>query len=69
MTTSSLYHTQGIRGYKYQKTHRAKDIEIYYLHSTATELACPVCRSIDTTIVQTGKVRDIRGLSIGLKKR
>ncbi len=69
MTTSSLYHTQGIRGYKYQKTHRTKDTEIYFLHSTATELACPVCQSTDTSIVQTGRNRNIRGLSIGLKKR
>jgi hypothetical protein len=69
MTTSSLYHTQGIRGYKYQKTQRTKDTEIYSLHSTASHLACPACQSKDTSIVQTGKTRDIRGLSIGLKKR
>jgi hypothetical protein len=35
MTISSLYHTQGIRGYKYQKTERTADTEIYYLHSKA----------------------------------
>lgn len=69
MTTSSLYHTQGIRGYKYQKTHRTKDTEIYFLHSTATALACPACRSADTSLVETGKTRDIRGLHIGFKKR
>lgn len=69
MTTSSLYHTQGIRGYKYQKTERTKDTEIYYLHSTAKQLDCPRCQSRDTSIVRTGKTRDIRGLCIGLKKR
>jgi hypothetical protein len=69
MTTSSLYHTQGIRGYNYQKTERTKDTEIYYLHSNALQLACPVCNSRQTSIVETGKTRDIRGLCIGLKKR
>ena len=38
MTISSLYHTQGIRGYKYQKTERTKDTEIYDLHSKALRL-------------------------------
>ena len=69
MTTSSLYHTQGIRGYKYQKTERTGDCEIYYLHSTTKQLACPRCQSRDTSIVQTGRTRDIRGLCIGFKKR
>jgi hypothetical protein len=68
MTTSSLYHTQGIRGYKYQKTTRTADTEIYHLHSTAKKLSCPSCRSWETSIVKTGKVRDIRGLCIGFKK-
>ena len=69
MTISSLYHTQGIRGYKYQKTGRTKDTEIYYLHSKALRVACPGCNSRQTSLVQTGKTRDIRGLCIGLKKR
>lgn len=69
MTTSCLYHTQGIRGFKYQKSERRADTEIYYLHSTASHLACPCCGCKDTCIVKTGKTRDIRGLCIGLKKR
>ena len=69
MTTSSGYHTQGIRGYKYQKTLRKGDTEIYYLHSKALNLPCPCCHSKNTSIVQTGKIRDIRGLCIGFKKR
>ncbi len=68
MTTSSLYHTQGIRGFKCQKTERTKDTEIYYLHSTAKNLACSRCQSKVTTLVRTGKTREIRGLCIGLKK-
>jgi hypothetical protein len=69
MQTSSLYHTQGIRGYQYQKTERRSGTEIYYLHSMHKQLDCPVCQSRETSIVQTGKVRDIRGLCIGFKKR
>jgi hypothetical protein len=69
MTISSLYHTQGIRGYKYQKTTRTADTEVYHLHSMAKQLPCPGCRSWETSIVETGNVRDIRGLRIGFKKR
>lgn len=68
MTTSCLYHTQGIVGYKYQKTERIGKTEIYYLHSTAKFLSCPRCRSANTTLVKTGKSRDIRGVFIGFKK-
>ncbi len=69
MLISSLQHTQGIVGYNYQKTERTKDTEIYYLHSRAMRLACPQCGSWSTSIVETGKTRDIRGLCIGFKKR
>ena len=69
MTTSSLYHTQGIRGFKYQKTERSGNTEVYYLHSTASHLPCCHCGCRNTSIVKTGKTRDIRGLFIGLKKR
>lgn len=68
MTTSCLYHTQGIIGFKYQRTERLGKTEIYHLHSTAHSLSCPRCRSGNTTIVKTGKSRDIRGLFIGFKK-
>ena len=44
MTISSLYHAQGILGYKYQKTTRTADTEIYPLHSRAKQLLCPDCR-------------------------
>jgi len=68
MTTSCLYHTQGIRGYKYEKTERIGLTEIYYLHSTTHSLSCPCCGSKETTLVKTGKARDIRGLCIGFKQ-
>jgi len=69
MAISFLYPTQRIRDYKYQKTKRTKDTEIYYLHSKARRLACPGCNSRQTSLVQTGKTRNIRGLCIGLHQR
>lgn len=69
MTTSNLYHTQGIRDYKYQKTERAGDTEIYYLNSNNFIKSCSCCKSEQISVVKTGKTRDIRGLFIGLKKR
>ena len=68
MTTSTLFHTQGIRGFKYVKTHRKNGTEYYYVRSSATHLSCPCCRSAQTAIVNTGKVREIRGLHVGFKK-
>ncbi len=68
MSISTLYNTQGIIGYNYQKTERIKDTEIYYLHSKAKRQPCPKCRSWNTKLVKTGKTRDIKGLCIGLKK-
>ena len=68
MSISSLYHTQGIVGYNYQKTERTKDTEIYYLHSKTTQAACPKRRSWSTSIVKTGEMRDTQGLCIGFKK-
>ena len=65
MLISSLQNTQGIVGYNYQKTERTSDTEIYYLHSKATHLPCPNCRPWNTSLVKTGKTRDIRGLCIG----
>ena len=46
MTTSSLYHTQGIRGYQHQKTERRADTEIYYLHSTLKQMAKTIRKRI-----------------------
>lgn len=69
MTTSSLYHTQGIVGFNYEKTERTADTEIYYLRSSARQQACPQCRSWATSLADSGTFRDIRGLCIGLKKR
>jgi hypothetical protein len=68
MTTSSLYRTQGTRGYKCQMTLRVGETEIYYLNSTTKSRPCPKCHSRNTSFIQTGKTRDIRVLFIGFKK-
>ncbi len=68
MSTSYLYHAQGIRGYKCQKTERTAETEIYYTISKASHCPCPKCDSIETSVVKTGKTRDILGLFVGLKK-
>lgn len=68
MLISSLQHTQGIVGYNLQKTERTRDTEIFFLHSRAKQLPCPKCKSWCTSIVETGRTRDIRGLCVGFKK-
>jgi transposase len=68
MTTSTLYHTQGVHGFKYQKTQRKNKTEYYFVYSTATQVNCPCCKSSNTCIAKTGTTRDIRGVHIGFKK-
>lgn len=69
MTISTLFHTQGIRGFKYQKTHRTSDTEYYSVSSSASSLSCSCCGSAHTAIIRTGKTRKIKGLPVGFKKR
>lgn len=69
MTTSTLYHTQGIRGFHYKKTERKNKTEYYHIVGAASQAACPCCGSEATQVVSTKEQRSIRGLPIGLKKR
>ena len=69
MTTDTLYHTQGIRGFQYKKTERKGQTEYYYVISSASQLRCPYCGSRKTRIHSTSEFRRIRALPIGLKKR
>ena len=69
MTTSTLYHTQGIYGFKYKKTERKAQTEYYYIFSTETQLNCPCCASSNTSIHPSNQFRQIRGVPVGLKKR
>ena len=69
MTASTLYHTQGVRGFHYKKTERKNGVEYYHLVSAASQLPCPCCGSKDTKIVSTAELRSVRGLPVGLKKR
>jgi hypothetical protein len=69
MTTSIIYHIQGIRGFHYKKTRRKNQTEYYHIISTATEAICPCCKSKQAQFIETAEQRSIRGLPIGLKKR
>lgn len=69
MTTSTLYHTQGVRGFDYKKTERKGHTEFYHIASSAKQVRCPCCNSEDTEVVPTRERRNIRGVPIGLKKR
>jgi hypothetical protein len=77
MTFNWTLVTQGIRGFKYdgglpsmveQQTHRENGTEYYYVRSSAAHFDCPDCKCTETTIVETGKRREISGLHVGFKK-
>jgi hypothetical protein len=55
MTTSIPFYTQGLRGFKYEKTHRKHNTEYCHVRSSATHLSCPSCRSANTVIVKTAR--------------
>ena len=69
MTTSALYHTQGMYGFQYKKTERKGQKEYYYVFGTASHLKCPCCGSNHTSVHQTNELPQIRGVLIGFKKR
>jgi hypothetical protein len=69
MTTSTIYHTQGVRGFHYKKTVRRGQTEFYHIIGAAPKVACPCCGSKATQLVPTREERSIRGVPIGLKKR
>ena len=69
MTTSTLYHTQGVRGFHYKKTERKGRTEFYHIVGAANQLPCPCCGSKNTTVVNTAEQRRVHGVPIGLKKR
>lgn len=69
MTTSTIYHTQGVLGFHYKKTERKGQTEFYHIVGAAKQLRCPCCGSKATRVVPTREQREIRALPIGLKKR
>ncbi len=68
MSTSHFYHTQGMRGFKLKRMERINGTEIACITSTSDSIVCLKCRSSNISIIYTGKTRDIRGLSIGLRR-
>ena len=69
MTTSTLYHTQGVRRFHYKKTERKGQTEFYHIVGASERLPCPCCGSKATRVIATNQRRSIRGVPIGLKKR
>ena len=69
MTTSTLYHTQGIYGFQYKRTQRKGQTEFYHVVGSSRQLKCPCCASKKTKIYTTNQIRQVRGVPIGLKKR
>ena len=69
MTTSTLYHTQGIYGFQYKKTEREGQREYYYVLPTASHQECSGCGSKHTRICPTNQFRRVHGVPVGLKKR
>ena len=67
MTTSTLFHTQGIRGFKYQKTQRIQGIEYYSVHSTASHLSCPCWYDKHIGYTKTGHIGYTLLLSFGVR--
>ena len=54
MTISSFYHTQGVRGYNYQKIVRSDDSEIYFLYSATKSTQWHQRKSHQTSLVKKG---------------
>ncbi|MFQ3225155.1 MAG: Zn finger protein HypA/HybF involved in hydrogenase expression [Lentimonas sp.] len=48
-----------------QQTYRQNGTEYYYVRSSAKEHCCPNCSSTETSIVETGKRREISGVHVG----
>ncbi|NCC41850.1 MAG: ISL3 family transposase [Gammaproteobacteria bacterium] len=66
MSTSFLYHTQGIRNFKYQKTEYQAGQVIIYIRSNDEHPCCPICHSAHVDTTQT-VCRDIRAVPSGNK--
>jgi transposase len=67
MHTSDLYHTQGIRGFHVKRTDYS-DIVTVYLEPAPTNVSqCPLCHSLDGTVVEVG-MRRITALPCGSRK-
>jgi len=64
MSTSTLYHTFGIRGYAYVKTTYAKGKTIFTIRQAPKKLRCPVCGSRHV-VCRGARRRCFRALPVG----
>jgi len=67
MSTSLLYHTFGVRGYRYVKTEYIKGGVVFTIEQPRESLRCTVCGSAD--VIGRGRIpRRFRTVSIGSKR-
>jgi len=67
MSTSLIYHTQGLREYKYLSSRYADSKVHIYIEQKDELLRCVDCGSRNVSAVQV-KTRQIKGLPVGTKK-
>lgn len=66
MSTSLLYHTQGIKGFQFLRFDYSGDITSADIVRKKGKLSCPSCGSLDVTGTPVG-MRNIHGLPLGSK--
>ncbi len=67
MSTSLLYHTQGIRGFKFLAFNYHKDFTCANITRAENKFFCPACGCPDVTATPYG-MREVQGLPFGSKK-
>jgi hypothetical protein len=68
MSTSYLYHTHSIRGYKLINTDYSGGEVVFNIEQVSKKMACRDCQSHDVTAVHL-KYRDFVALPAGKKSR
>lgn len=66
MSTSMLYHTQGVRDFQHQSVSYSKDMMTWNIVRNPKKFKCPACSSGNIRTVHCG-YRDIRGMPMGVK--
>jgi len=67
MSTSHIYHTQGIRNYHRVKEEYVKDAVLIHIEHHSNKYSCRQCHSKNVSIIKDGE-RKIQGLKSGLKQ-
>jgi hypothetical protein len=67
MSTSHIYHTQGIRNYHRVKEEYVKDAVLIHIEHHSNKYSCRQCHSKNVSIIKD-RERKIQGLKSGLKQ-